>query len=157
MRDIAVTTLKAGMMFSKPVYIDKDNMFTPARIPIKEKDLQQLRDWDIATVQSDGALIDEESESKSVQDARTEEKNKPVKPPSVISPDEVRENKGAYPAYTSIIEKQDAIFTRVAEKEQTEARVIDEEASTLLQGVKDHRDSFSGFIRGNEVNGQVMA
>jgi HD-GYP domain-containing protein (c-di-GMP phosphodiesterase class II) len=54
---VPVSALRAGFTFSKPVYIDKDNLLVPAGVEIREKDVERLRMWDIETVETEGDII----------------------------------------------------------------------------------------------------
>lgn len=60
MKKIALEDLKPGQRFSKPVYVDGENLFVPEGIEIKEKDLDRLRKWGIKDVQSDGEPLSED-------------------------------------------------------------------------------------------------
>ncbi|MFP4484261.1 MAG: HD-GYP domain-containing protein [Spirochaetaceae bacterium] len=53
-RSIKVSELKPGMRFSKPVYVDGDNILVPDGIPIREKDIQRLTKWGIEEVTTEG-------------------------------------------------------------------------------------------------------
>ncbi len=58
MRSIKLSELKAGMRFDQPVYIDGVNLLVPEDVPIKEKDLERLRRWNIDEVSTDGKVVD---------------------------------------------------------------------------------------------------
>ncbi|WP_455381209.1 HD-GYP domain-containing protein [Salinispira pacifica] len=58
MRSIKLSDLKAGMRFDQPVYIDGVNLLVPENVPIKEKDLERLRRWNIDEVTTDGRIVD---------------------------------------------------------------------------------------------------
>lgn len=57
MKSFKVSSLKAGMIFNKAVYIEGNNILVPPEIPIKQKDLERLISWDISEVFSDGEMI----------------------------------------------------------------------------------------------------
>jgi HD-GYP domain-containing protein (c-di-GMP phosphodiesterase class II) len=63
---IPVSVLRAGLIFSKPVYIDNNNLLVPAGIEIRERDIEQLNEWGIETVETEGDIIGESSEDASV-------------------------------------------------------------------------------------------
>ena len=54
MKKILVSTLKAGMAFDKPVYIDPDNVLVDAFEPLKITDIERLTKWSIQEVETDG-------------------------------------------------------------------------------------------------------
>jgi HD-GYP domain-containing protein (c-di-GMP phosphodiesterase class II) len=70
---VPVSALRAGFIFSKPVRIDADNLFVPAGVEIREKDIEQLRAWGIEEVETDGNIIGE-----SFEDASTPNENDAV-------------------------------------------------------------------------------
>ncbi len=57
MRKIPVTDLKPGMIFSKAVYVDKNNMLIPANVELKESDLKKLATWGVAEIETAGELV----------------------------------------------------------------------------------------------------
>jgi HD-GYP domain-containing protein (c-di-GMP phosphodiesterase class II) len=59
MRSIKVADLKPGQQFDKPVYIDGENLLVPARVPIRQKDIQRLQKWQINEVTTEGELLSE--------------------------------------------------------------------------------------------------
>jgi HD-GYP domain-containing protein (c-di-GMP phosphodiesterase class II) len=59
MRSIKVSELKPGQQFDKPVYIDGENLLVPARVPIRQKDIQRLQKWKIAEVTTEGDMLSE--------------------------------------------------------------------------------------------------
>lgn len=77
---VPVSALRAGFIFSKPVYIDKDNLLVPAGVEIREKDLEQLRVWDIETVETDGDIIGESFVDSAVPKETTAEQPEVKRP-----------------------------------------------------------------------------
>jgi HD-GYP domain-containing protein (c-di-GMP phosphodiesterase class II) len=59
MNRFQVDKLKAGMRFSKPVYIDQNNMLVGANVAIREGDIKRLLKWGIREILSDGFPIDD--------------------------------------------------------------------------------------------------
>lgn len=45
------------MKFSKPVYIDGENLLVPEKVEIKQKDIDRLKRWEIEFVQTEGEII----------------------------------------------------------------------------------------------------
>lgn len=54
MRKVAVSSLKEGMAFDKPVYIDNENMLIDALEPLSANDIERLTKWNIKEVETDG-------------------------------------------------------------------------------------------------------
>ena len=59
MRTIKVEELQPGQMFDKPVYMDGENLLLPANIPLRDKDIDRLKKWNIQAVQTDGKPVSE--------------------------------------------------------------------------------------------------
>ncbi|NLV66663.1 MAG: DUF3391 domain-containing protein, partial [Spirochaetes bacterium] len=57
MRKIPVEDLKPGMVFSKAVYIDSDNMLVAPNIPIREDDIKRLMKWGVSDVETAGNIL----------------------------------------------------------------------------------------------------
>ncbi len=54
MRKLEVSSLKEGMAFDKPVYIDAENMLVDAFEALKSTDIDRLTKWNIKEVETDG-------------------------------------------------------------------------------------------------------
>jgi hypothetical protein len=59
MKSVKVADLRDGMQFDKPVFVDGDNVFVPAGIPIRQKDIDFLGKFEIAEVRTEGELVGE--------------------------------------------------------------------------------------------------
>jgi HD-GYP domain-containing protein (c-di-GMP phosphodiesterase class II) len=180
MKKVAVNTLKAGMAFSEPVYIEGNNLLVPAGVAIRKKDIARLNSWGIDMVETDGAPISpsapkDKTPPAPAQDTAVEEtspvqaavpqeaaepkapEGAPKKKSSLISLSEVQENKGAYRMYIDLIERLDQVFNSIATGISVEARSIDNITGRLLQAIREQRDSIIGYILGGEVSGHEMA
>lgn len=67
MKRILVEELKPGMRFTKPVYIDGNNVLVAANVPVQESDIKRLMKWGIAEIHTDGELITMAEKSTSVK------------------------------------------------------------------------------------------
>ena len=56
MKAVPVKDLKAGISFTKPVYIDRDNIFVQADEVLSDNDIQRLTKWNIQEVYTDGNM-----------------------------------------------------------------------------------------------------
>lgn len=59
MKKIKVSDLKVGTRFTKPVYLDGENIFLNANVPVSESDLQRLKKFGFSEVLSLGDIIDD--------------------------------------------------------------------------------------------------
>jgi HD-GYP domain-containing protein (c-di-GMP phosphodiesterase class II) len=46
-------------MFDKPVYVDGVNLLVPENVPIREKDIERLKKWEISEVSTEGKLMNQ--------------------------------------------------------------------------------------------------
>lgn len=60
MRKIPVGDLVPGQRFSRPVYVDDDNLFVPEGLAIKERDIERLKRWEIPSVMTEGDPISDD-------------------------------------------------------------------------------------------------
>ncbi|AEJ18646.1 HD-GYP domain-containing protein [Gracilinema caldarium] len=161
MRKIAVTALRPGQVFTEPVYIQDNNLFVPAGIPVKKKDIDRLIKWGIDSVQTEGVTISENVSTPKDRPEATSSANSqsitPEAPISLISLPSVIDNAPSYRTYTDLINKLDALFQNIAEGLSVESRSIDGIAGRLLQAVREHRDQIVGYILGGEVTNYPLA
>lgn len=54
MKSIKVESLRPGLRFDKPVYVDGENLLVPANVEITQRDIERLLKWQIRTVTTDG-------------------------------------------------------------------------------------------------------
>jgi HD-GYP domain-containing protein (c-di-GMP phosphodiesterase class II) len=174
MKDIPVSILKPGMIFTEPVYIDDDNLLVPPGVPIKQKDLTRLTTWDVQTVRTSGGLaktpetiaaaVAKQKHSKHTAEAvpvPADSENAavpaPEEEPNEFDATDIQENKGSYREYTALIRRLDVVFSHVATGIALDVLVINELTSQLLGAIRDERDQFVGYILGGKVSGYETA
>lgn len=57
MKKLNVSELKPGMRFTKPVYLDKENLFITSNTPITDSDLERLKRFGITEVLTHGDIL----------------------------------------------------------------------------------------------------
>jgi HD-GYP domain-containing protein (c-di-GMP phosphodiesterase class II) len=173
MKDIPVSILKPGMIFTEPVYIDADNLLVPPGVAIKQKDLSRLNTWGIEMVQTKGGLaktpeaiaaaVGKQSHNRnalsdpSLEDPKTVPVPAPEEEPNEFDAREIQENKGTYREYTALINRLDMVFSHVSTGIALDALVINELTSQLLGAIRDERSQFVGYILGGKVSGHELA
>ena len=70
---------------------------------------------------------------------------------------DVRQNTGPYRTYKSLIDKLDSAFIQFKTGDNLEMRIIDNICLQLLQDLREHPDSFVGFILGGEISSKELA
>jgi len=160
-RKVTVTTLRPGQVFTEPVYIQDNNLFVPAGIPVKKKDIDRLIKWGIDSVYTDGVAISDHSPAhKEISEQALEHVIKEETHDasvSLLSLPSVMDNAPSYRTYTDMINKLATLFQHISDGLSVESRSIDGLAGRLLQAVREHRDQIVGYILGGEVSNYPMA
>ena len=133
MKTIKVSTLRPGMKFDQPVFIEGDNILVPAGVAIKEKDIERLSRWDIEDVFTDGEEIRE-----STADAATKLKEMPAWLPK-------KEEKSRR-IYRSAVDKVDAIFQDVADGTYLNHEPIDSVVKEMLDVLRQNKNELIQLI-----------
>ncbi|MCL2374161.1 MAG: HD-GYP domain-containing protein, partial [Treponema sp.] len=136
MKTLAIKDIQEGTIFSAPVYVEGNNLFVPAGVAVKKKDIARLQSWGVESVETEGHPIDASAAGAAKRSA--------AETPSVVSLSDVHENKGAYRSYMDLIERLDELCLNISSAVAVEARSIDNITSRILQAVRDQRHSFIG-------------
>jgi HD-GYP domain-containing protein (c-di-GMP phosphodiesterase class II) len=134
MKNIRTSDLRDGMKFDKPVFMDGDNVFVPAGIPIRQKDIERLTRWEIESVRTDGALV--------------VDSGKPPEPAFDLSTikDLPQGDKQNVDAYMRAIDEYERIALSVGQGEEIERTKVDAVVALLLERVKDARNEMIQLI-----------
>ncbi|MDR0386454.1 MAG: hypothetical protein LBH57_00320 [Treponema sp.] len=172
---IPVSALRAGFIFSKPVYISDNNLLVPAGVEIREKDIEHLRSWDIETVETEGAIIGESSEDASESDKAAGEpgagtgQSAGEGPPAQAA---ARPEKAAlmgkvipeeqkidiiFQNYQDFIKKIDDFFVQITSGSVPDIRAVTVITNGLLQGIRDSRITAIGYILGSDIQSHKLA
>lgn len=161
MKRIPVNALRAEQIFTEPVYIQDNNLFVPAGIPVKQKDIDRLAKWGIDYVFTDGIPVaDRATTGTEDKNAKNSDGTSEIKPDAnftLLSLPSVLDNSPSYRTYTDLITKLANLFQNISEGLSIESRSIDGIAGRLLQAVREHRDQIIGFILGGEVTTNPLA
>jgi HD-GYP domain-containing protein (c-di-GMP phosphodiesterase class II) len=152
MKSLAANLLKPGMVFAKPVFIDKETILVKAGDPVTQKDLDHLQAQGIETVLADGipSFIAEEDAGTPAE--ATDTLNSPH--PLLI----MHEHTGAYRSYMSFIDRVNIALLRISSKDAiTDSNSISIISTQILQAVRNQPEEFVGFILGGDVKGYEMA
>jgi HD-GYP domain-containing protein (c-di-GMP phosphodiesterase class II) len=181
MNTISSKTLRPGHVFSTPVFIEDGNMLAPAGLPLRQRDIDFLKTWDIETVETEGHITNTQDTQFSIlsdfkhelaQEQAAKAQSYVVAPPVPIpvavpklGKDAVRKisireshrNSVPYRVYTTLIDKLDSVFMAISDRVSAEMRIIDNISTQLIQELRDHRDDFVDFILGGEILGKDLA
>ncbi|MDR1638027.1 MAG: HD domain-containing protein [Treponema sp.] len=162
MKKIPLTNLKAGMIFSKPVYVDEDNMLVPADIAIREKDLRQLGSWGVKVVETDGVLVVPKPSPEPGAGTSLAAQDPSAKTADSASPDASRPAAqgpaaGIAALYTDLVKGLNLLFTDIAGGGKVDPKSVDNLVARLFQIFRNGRDSIESFILGADAGGFEMA
>jgi HD-GYP domain-containing protein (c-di-GMP phosphodiesterase class II) len=175
-KDIPVSILKPGMIFTEPVYIDDDdNLLVPPGVAIKQKDLVRLITWGVLSVKTSGGLAKtpeavtaaaaKQAHSKNFLKTAASGDSKAAgtsaadseEEPNEFDAKEVQENKGSYREYAALIQRLDKVFSHISTGIALDALVINDLTSQLLNAIRGERGRFVGYILGGKIKGYEAA
>ncbi len=131
MKTIKISDLTPGVIFDKPVYLDGENLLLPANIPLRTKDLERLKRWDIAEVRTDGEPINPTSSARDPQVFQDLFKGGP--------------STELLKKYTEAVKTLDAAFESLRNNRAPKAADINKIVESLLPAIRDHTDSMVAF------------
>jgi len=123
MAQIPTSELTEGMVFSEPVYVERENLLVPPRIPLRQKDIDRLLRWEVNVVETEGQIL---TEAELKQERQSEVLGK-------------KENV-LHDFYVERVEQLGAVFRRVTNEEEVEQEQVDSIGSELLQQVISDRN-----------------
>jgi HD-GYP domain-containing protein (c-di-GMP phosphodiesterase class II) len=144
---IALDQIKPGSRFSEDVFIDDKNLLVPAKIPVKQRDLDALKRWGVAFVITEGSLVDEEAPAAP---SKTAEPAKP-KPVGFAGSREL------YLRYTELVDRLTQVYDKIRKSEAIESKAVDQISQGVLALVRDERDSAISAILGAQGVGSDLA
>jgi len=146
MKSIKVSDLKDGMKFDKPVFMDGDNVFVPAGVPVRQKDIERLARWEIDTVRTDGTLV--------IDSPRSQE---PAFDVAHIR-DMPASDKDNLDAYLRAIDEYEHIAAGVASGEELDRAKVDATVNLVLDKVKGARNEMIQLIlMGGRIERKIAA
>jgi HD-GYP domain-containing protein (c-di-GMP phosphodiesterase class II) len=171
-REIPISALKAGMIFTEPVYIDDDNLLVPPGIAIKQKDLTRLLSWGILSVKTGGWLVktpetispaaekqglEGKTAAQSLADAGdSESPGTDPKKGSAESAGKKPQGDNSYQEYIAFIQRLDRVFSPASAGITPDALIVNELTSQLLIAIRGKRDRFVGYILEAEIKGREI-
>jgi len=131
MKAIKVWSLRPGMRFDQPVYIEGENILVPAEIPIKDKDIERLTRWQIEEVYTDGREIGEPEAGR-----------KGAREGAWFPPREEKLLK----SYRATVEKVEAIFQDIVDGTSVSHEPIDAVVNETVELLRQHRQEMTQLI-----------
>jgi len=154
LKPIAVKELKAGQSFSEAVYIDGENILVPINASILQKDLAKLAALGIDTVYTAGELREAPAPAAGAASYQSDDAPK-LNPAHSFTT--IQQNKSAYRAYTTFVQRMNTLFSRISDGLTIDSRAVNTISTQLLQALRAQREQYIGFVLGGEVRGYPMA
>jgi HD-GYP domain-containing protein (c-di-GMP phosphodiesterase class II) len=149
MKKIPVDSLKPGLIFSKPVFMEGGDLFVSEGVPLKQKEIDRLKTWGFTTVETDGESVtpgqeqahaDDRSKAETVQPAEPLPKGLPIKVADETDPN--------YHTYKDHIMRLGHLFSGIVTFSPLEVHDIDFIVEGLMQSVRDNPQGAIGLILG---------
>ncbi|MDR1908763.1 MAG: HD-GYP domain-containing protein, partial [Spirochaetaceae bacterium] len=154
---IEVGSLRPGVSFTKPVYIEDDNLLVPAGIAVRKRDIEHLTRWGIYTVETEGEMVQPRLDRTGAGASQAAGGGAPSGPFIPAEGDgKGEEEQEAYRSYLGLIERLEGIFERIGRKMALENRALDEITADLLRAIREQRGRIVSFILGGEVKGREL-
>jgi len=134
MKNIKTADLRDGMKFDKPVFMDGENVFVPAGVPIRQKDIDRLVRWEIPDVRTDGAPVSDVPRSMDLSVDLATFRDLPAG------------DKSAFDAYLRAIDEYEHIMNSVAAGDEIDRTKVDATVNLLLEKIKDGRNEMIQLI-----------
>ncbi len=122
------------MRFDAPVYIDEKNILVPPGIPIKEKDIERLKRWEIGSVHTNGKQITEMEESA------------PEKASTDMLFELEPEEKKCFDIYIQALTQLTEVFTDIRKQTKITHDKIDRIVNDLFQHVKEYKNQMIQLV-----------
>ncbi|MDR3161071.1 MAG: HD domain-containing protein [Spirochaetaceae bacterium] len=151
MKEISVRSLRAGLIFTEPVFIEENDLLVPKGIAIRKKDLERLNSWGIVTVTTEGEVIPEAAEEGTIW-FPTVPPHPPVfpapAPAPAPSPAGVQEKRGGRRSYQDFILDLTEFFDCLASGTTPDVSSIDRSTRGIIRIVQEYPARFLNYILG---------
>ncbi|HTX73215.1 MAG TPA: HD-GYP domain-containing protein [Rectinemataceae bacterium] len=137
---IALDQIKAGTRFTEDVYVDDKNLLVPAKIAVKQKDIDVLKRWGVSHVLTEGGIVEDEAAPK----AETGQV-------SIPKPQGFAGSRELYLRYTELVDRLTQIHATIRKGETAESKSVDQISQGVLALVREERDAAIAAILGSEA------
>ena len=136
---IALDQIKAGTRFTEDVFVDEKNLLVPAKIAVRQKDLDALKRWGVSYVLTEGGALEEEAAAKPEAVAKAAPKSQGF-----------AGSRELYLRYTELVDRLAQIHSRIRNGESVESKAVDQISQGVLALVREERDAAISAILGSE-------
>ena len=140
---LALADVKPGTMWSDDVYIDDRNLLVPAKVAVRQQDLDHLRRWGVSFVMTAGEPIVEAAIKASAKDE--------------AGAKAFAGSRKLYRRYVELVDSLGAILDQISRNEAVDAHAVDQLTQSVLQLVRDEREEAISAILGSAVKEDSLA
>lgn len=144
--------IEPGSRFTADAFSEGDSLFASAGVPVRAKDIENLKKWGVTAVFSEGTLESPSEAKAGKADATDEAGGKPQKAGLAAFSDHK-----LYSAYTDMIDRLKGLMDRIAAEERVEPKVVDKLSQDLVQLVRDKESAIVSAILSSDVVGYDAA
>ncbi|MDA8410971.1 MAG: HD-GYP domain-containing protein [Treponema sp.] len=140
---LALADVKPGTMWSDDVYIDDRNLLVPAKVAVRQQDLDHLRRWGVSFVMTAGEPIVEAAIKASAKDE--------------AGAKAFAGSRKLYRRYVELVDSLGAILDQISRNEAVDPHAVDQLTQSVLQLVRDEREEAISAILGSAVKEDSLA
>lgn len=177
LKKIRTADLRAGMKFSKSVYIDQNNILVAPNVSVKQKDIDRLLAWGIHELETAGDVIDlgegsdqqddyadnevarKEAELKRLVDLQNQERDNRPNKPAVREVEQIAPVKEVDESdleglsdmerrYTIWIHSVEQMMNRIRENAHIEIHTVGQLVQEILDAVHDKKSELINILHG---------
>ena len=137
MKKIPVGSLKPGMQFTKPVFVDEADLLVPENVEIRQKDIERLAKWKVESVMTDGEVITEAAELLDVAETL-----------DAVLDERVLSERRQF--YRTSVAQSDRIFSQIKVNREVDTGEIDVAIGKLMAATDESRDEMLAFVLKDE-------
>lgn len=139
---VALADVKPGAMWTEDVYIDEHNLLVPAKVAVRQKDLDMLRRWGVTHVMTAGEPLVEAPKGPAVED------------PVGLA---FSGSRKLYRRYTDLVDALAQILELLGKGEPADPHAVDQITQGVLQFVREERDESISAILGSAIKEDSLA
>jgi HD-GYP domain-containing protein (c-di-GMP phosphodiesterase class II) len=147
MKEIPVKSLKAGLIFTEPVFIEENNLLVPQGIAIRKKDLERLNSWGIVTVSTEGELVPEVQPQGIIRSP----------PPFPLPVDAPEQREAEYRSYTEFIADLTAFFKRLVSGTAPDVSPVDSSTRGIIRMVQEYPERLLTYVLNKNIGDHDFA
>ncbi|MEI6876041.1 MAG: HD-GYP domain-containing protein, partial [Spirochaetota bacterium] len=145
---LTLADIKAGSVWSADVLTDDSNLFVPAGVPVKQRDIDGLKRWGVTHVMTTGELVEMAAAGEASSRTGSE---------ISLSSADFAGSRELYRRYVDLVDRLAKVFELVKKSEAVDAKQVDQLTQGILQLVRDEREEAISAILGSAIKEDSLA